>query len=490
MKTKHKLMVGGLMSWLAASGLAQTPATDAAGWRYLLLGPSTLVVDCPICGRPSVPQPLRGSFTLAPVASNATTRAFKINHLQLRVGSLDAPQYVITGDGDYVVDVAKNAQTFTLKTLITVSGAYTNRPKMFTNGVTEITRPFPLLELYADDAEGTMTEVFRLTMVAAPVRDLWFSTASNFTQPDSTKGGSGDVLSISGRFVRRNWELIQRLGLMPGFGAYNVDALDVGAGGDLQFSLAEDLFSETQGYLKHGDLLSIKGGVVQRNGQFVAAFGLMPPVPELGLDAVTRQPDGEILFSITTDVFAQGLGRTIRRGDLLSNRGQIFRTQEQLLARFHPAEKKDYGLDAVFVWPHGEIWFSTETGFQDSELGGIMAGDLLSDQGYVVFRNLELMNAFSPLEDLADFGLDGLYVVTDSAPLAATTARFTAIRFNRQSRQFFFDWEGGGQVFQIEKATSPLGPWAPWQPIDPSTNSTLNADSDASPAAFFRLRQW
>jgi hypothetical protein len=41
---------------------------------------------------------------------------------------------------------------------------------------------------------------------------------------------------------------------------------------------------------------------------------------------------------------------------------------------------------------------------------------MLSDQGFIVVRNLDLVQPFSPLEDLADFGLNGLWLVTDLAP--------------------------------------------------------------------------
>ena len=77
------------------------------------------------------------------------------------------------------------------------------------------------------------------------------------------------------------------------------------------------------------------------------------------------------------------------------------------LSPHHPIPvEADYGLDAIYVWSSGEIWFLIEEGFVDQNLGAIMPGDLLSDQGMVVYRNLELLGAFAPLEDLADFGLE------------------------------------------------------------------------------------
>jgi hypothetical protein len=70
----------------------------------------------------------------------------------------------------------------------------------------------------------------------------------------------------------------------------------------------------------------------------------------------------------------------------------------------------DYGLDAVILRSNTEIWFSTEIGFQDARFGLIDEGDLLSTDGYVVARNLDLVAAFGPVEDVASFGLDAAAV--------------------------------------------------------------------------------
>jgi hypothetical protein len=82
------------------------------------------------------------------------------------------------------------------------------------------------------------------------------------------------------------------------------------------------------------------------------------------------------------------------------------------MAAFQPIDPvpANFGLDAAHVWPSGEIWFSTEVSFTDSRLGPVGKGDLLSDTGRVVARNRELLEIFSPIEDLADFGLDALQV--------------------------------------------------------------------------------
>ena len=158
---------------------------------------------------------------------------------------------------------------------------------------------------------------------------------------------------------------------------------------------------------------------MKRNQQLMSAFALASTNVDVGFDAVQIMDDGRILFSITTNVVSSTNGTKLFRGDILSDLGEIYKSHQQLLARFHPAQTNhDYGLDALYVWPSGEIWFSTEEGFQDSYLGAVLPGDLLSDQGYRVFGNRELVAAFAPVETNADFGLDALFVVTDFAPPA------------------------------------------------------------------------
>ena len=226
---------------------------------------------------------------------------------------------------------------------------------------------------------------------------------------------------------------------------------------------------------------------MQRNQALLGAFSVMSPAPDVGLDAVHVKDDGEVLFSISANIFSERLGVTLQRGDLLSSRGVIVARNARLLGSFHPTTSKDFGLDALYVWPSGEVWFSTEEGFQDQELGPVGAGDLLSDQGLIVFRNLELMSAFAPIEDVSSFGLDAFYIVADVTP-PAPPPRFTSIRRGFQS--ISLQWQGAGKVFQILKATQVRGPFTPLSLLSPDQ---MFIDLDLGTGAgsgFYRLRQW
>ena len=67
------------------------------------------------------------------------------------------------------------------------------------------------------------------------------------------------------------------------------------------------------------------------------------------------------------------------------------------------------GLDAVTRLPNGVTWFSTDRDVGTERFGLIRDGDLLSDSGHVLIRNLDLVWSFEPFEDVDNFGLDALH---------------------------------------------------------------------------------
>jgi hypothetical protein len=360
-----------------------------------------------------------------------------------------------------------------------IDDGFTNRLAYFTSNGGVIERPWPFLQIHLDQTNGTIMQFFRLDLVAAPLREVWFSTTAEFHagiwQPPTNRVSPGDFLSSAGRIVQRNEDLTARLGLMPGVPDLGLDAVDVLSGGEIAFSIETDVLSETLGPLHHGDLLSNRGRIVARNQDLLHAFGIMPPLPDVGLDAVQVLDSSEILFSIETDIFSGTAGQ-LRRGDLLSNRGVVIRTHDALLARFHPPPiPHDYGLDAIHLWPSGEIWFSLEEGFQDGTLGPIRAGDLLSDQGFVIYRNLDLVASFSPLEDLADFGLDALFILPGATPLLNAT---------RAGSGLLIEWDAPGAILQEADALT-----GPWRDLLPLGAPGSYQGTPASGAKFFRLRE-
>jgi hypothetical protein len=478
---------------VASRSDAGTTSEGVRTWRYQLLPASYLIEDCPPCAGPTRLEPMRGTFDLRLVSENPLFTCYELTSIAFTAGYIVGRTYNVTGHGTYSVggEVALRQDMFLE---LRIDDGNSNRLCYLTNGTPAVNRLWPMIETTLVQTNGTFVQVYNLHLFAAPLREMWFSTANGMTpsiwQPPTNHISGGDLLSSSGHVVKSNRELTQRLGLMPSPDApdLGLDAVDVLPGGEVAFSIEEDVFSETLGPLQHGDLLSNRGRIIQRNQQLTAAFMQMPPAPDAGLDAAQVIDGGEVYFSIEKNFFSEGLGRTIRAGDLLSSRGTIVKSNEQLVARFQPADpRQDYGLDAFYVWPSGEVWFSVETGFQGQNFESYNRGDLLSDQGYVVYRNLDLVGPFQPLEDLADFGLDALFVVGDSGP-PAPAPDFTRIRRQEATGPVELEWRGDGRVWQVLRATNVLGPWLPLSPISP--DSTFNDVGAAAVQSFYRLTQW
>lgn len=476
--------------FLAATPPARPqPVTTTNPWSYLLLDESYLIDDCLICGRPTIQVPMRGTFELQLLENGPLFTRYAVKNISFQAGG----RYKVTGSGTYEFG-GEFALMQRMSLQVQIDDGFSNKLCYFTNTSPAVTRSLPMFDVTLDQTNGTLIQTYQLRLAAAPVRELWFSTASGLTsahsQPPTNGISAGDLLSSVSRVVKRNHELTGPLGIMPIVPDLGLDAVDILPGGEIAFSVEQDVFSETRGPLHHGDLRSNRGSIIRRNQDLLAPFVPQPPASDVGLDAVQVLDSGDILFSIEKDFFSERLGVTLRRGDLLSATGQVVRSNQQLLSRFHPADAtKDYGLDALYLWPHGEIWFSTENGFQDLTLGSILAGDLLSDRGYIVFRNLELLNPFAPVEDLADFGLDALYVVTDATP-PVPVPRFTSIQANRSSGNVQLMWQGSGRVFQVERAAVLPGTFQPLSPIIPDLFFDDPGTLSDRSQAYYRLRQW
>jgi hypothetical protein len=425
--------------------------------------------------------PLRGTFELVKTNENLLFTSFVVTNIAFTAGS-GSPVYTVTGSGSFQIggEVALHQE-------MTLSLKINDDTIELTNSTVSVSRRWPMIEIDMVDAHPTATRAFYLTLAAAPVREIWFSTAHGFTPADSSKprGSPGDLLSSAGRVVRSNQALIEQFFFSPPPPDGN-DAFDIRPGGEILFSLNETAFSQDLGAIQHGDLLSEHGQRLYLNQQLVEEFGLASDAIDLGLDAFMVGDDGDVLFSITTDMDSPKAG-VLHRGDLLSNRGVVVKHFGELLARFHPQKQnQDFGLDALYLWPSAEIWFSTEDNFTDEQLGQIRSGDLLSDQGYIVFRNLELLGPFQPVEDLADFGLDGLFVITDYGA-HGDPARLFPPKVGPSSVQL--RWEGNGRVFQLEKANTVNGPWRIASPLIPSLDFE-DTDPAGGPLVIYRLKQW
>src|SRR5437867_4408130 len=225
----------------------------------------------------------------------------------------DAPfKYDVTGVGEYRFG-GEVALVLNMTLDVLVNGQKRN----FTNDSPSVERRFPLLDVSLTETQNTVFQFFTLQLVAAPVREIWFSTEGGFTSAfNNVHGGPGDLLSASGRIVKSYASLIAALGIPVDDPGPGIDAVDIGPGGEVLFSFDQNQVSPILGPIQHGDLVSNRGRLVQHNQELLAAFGIMPVVPDVGLDAVHVKDDGEVLFSIRSNIFSERLGVTLQRGYL------------------------------------------------------------------------------------------------------------------------------------------------------------------------------
>jgi hypothetical protein len=473
-------------------GLRLEIVPELGRWHYRLLDGSEFLDDCPICDRVSIPWPMRGSFDLVLTDQTPIGDRYRVVEAAFTAGNGLDIEYTLAGEGAYEIggEVAvRQALTLTLDVVAPAN----KRTAQFLGSNPTPGRRWPMFDADADETTGSPGSTYRLKLRAAPFRELWFTTRSGMT-PGNTNASlghisGGDVLADTGRRVRTNAGLLAAFGWKPDNAPPDVHTLATGPGGAIWFSL--DTVQAPDGRsLSWSDVLADDGTIVTGIPELLRSFGLMPPVPDAGLDAFQQLGDGERLFSLRSDVFSERLGQVLHHGDILSERGSVVRTFPALLAVFRPADpKRDPGLDAFHVWPSGEVWFSTAEGFVSQTLGPVLGGDLLSEDGYVVSRNLDLLRPFAPLEDLADFGLDDLFVLTDTDTPPGPSAGLAFRRAAIGTDAWILTWTGPGRVFQVEQATDVAGFFTPAAPPQPGRSLRLPVSSADTPC-FYRVRSW
>jgi hypothetical protein len=193
---------------------ARSSVTTTVRMPYLLLNGSHLLDDCPPCARPTVLEPMRGRFELRLVEENPLFSRYDLTNIAFTAGSLAGPTYKVAGRGSYTLggEVALLQDMFLE---VQIDDGVTNRVCYLTNATPTLSRRWPLLDVELVQTNGTFTQVYHLHLLAAPVRDLSFSTVNAFTSshwnPPTNHVSPGDLLSFRGRVQRRNGELTAQL---------------------------------------------------------------------------------------------------------------------------------------------------------------------------------------------------------------------------------------------------------------------------------------
>src|SRR5207247_4770397 len=96
------LSVGCLLSLASASGQTQSDSAFASpGVRYSLLEGSHFEDDCPVCARPVILQPMRGTFDLVLVHNTPPFWAYAVRNVDFTAQPGFDGEVHITGTGVY-----------------------------------------------------------------------------------------------------------------------------------------------------------------------------------------------------------------------------------------------------------------------------------------------------------------------------------------------------------------------------------------------------
>jgi hypothetical protein len=377
-----------------------------------------LVDSCPVCGRPDIEVRISGSFELELAESNPLFSRWRLVNVQFTDGSTP-PGYAVTGEGSFEIggEVAVVQQGSLDVQVETPTG---QRRALLTSPRGPAERLWPMWKASFIEDEGTLTSEIHLTLATAPVRELWFNTLNGMTPGlEGWPGGRispADILTDGGRRVLEGQSLLLAAGV-PGAEAEatDIDAFDVEPAhpGRTLISPDRDVRSDSLGVIREGDLVAVNGTaiVVRRQEELLRAFQLMPPVPDLGLDAVSVQPAGEIWFSLRSPGFSKASGQHLPATCFGCGPGNPVKQEWWGVSRQSRARRIVGWMDSTC----GQRRFGSASSRASGPGARRDHGRRLAQRpGYVVAEP-GFGSRFPAIEDLANFGLQGLFIVSDTS---------------------------------------------------------------------------
>jgi len=160
---KLKLMTM-LMTGVALASLAQTPNSQP----YTLVNGSELTDECPICDRIPIVLPLAGTFDLHLVDQNPLFTHYELTNISFYAGTNPGAVYQVTGNGAYQM----GGQVAVLQDLflnLEISNGATATKAACVNTDRFVSQPWPKLQINLEQTNGTLSQVYYLTLVAVPV---------------------------------------------------------------------------------------------------------------------------------------------------------------------------------------------------------------------------------------------------------------------------------------------------------------------------------
>jgi hypothetical protein len=436
---------------------------EAAAIHYQLLYGSTLSYK--IAGKTVGSSLLTGSFELRSPDSTLTNLHYAIDQIQFASFVTNS----ISGAGSFDVTTGGIASA---KLDIVISDVSTQSIP-FTNLTFTPDRKWPMIALRLQQTNSVNDRVYTINIRAAPFHDIWISSAAAFRAdalpPPNNQISSGDLLSVTGRIVKRRAELSGNID-------NGLDAIAFYPAGGVAFSC------DGGAGISDGNILLPDSTRIHYTDIFTNALATAMPDP--GIDGLQFTSNTSFYFSIKRDATYTGADKTISLRDadiwwtdLQTHQLVLACSREQLFAYpdYQPwLADPTVGIDAFYIWPSGEVWFSLRASWTAHTA-------IYSADGYGVFTDTFVFDAFKPS---IDPGLDALLVMTDwvepppNPPTLETPASLPTLK-----------WSATAHAYQLEAAGNVEGPYFPASPvIIDSTWSDLSSSNSA--LRFYRVRQW
>ena len=170
MNLRNLKLVGMLLTSVqlaSISSLAQTPISQP----YTLVSGSELTDDCPICDRIPIVLPLAGTFELRLVDQNPLFTYYELTNLAFYAGTNPGPAYQVTGSGTYQI----GGQVAVLQDMflnLEISNGVATTKAACLNTDRFVSQPWPRLQINLEQTNGTLSQIYYLTLIAVPVPQL------------------------------------------------------------------------------------------------------------------------------------------------------------------------------------------------------------------------------------------------------------------------------------------------------------------------------
>lgn len=165
MSFRNLQLVG--VGFASVGSLAQT----ATPQLYTLVAGSQLTDDCPICDRLPIVVPMTGTFGLRVVEQNPLFTRYEMLDIAFHAGTNSGPEYQVQGRGTYQTGgEVMVAQDMFLD--LEINNGSVPTKAACANPDRVVSQPWPRLQISADQTNGTLSQVYYLTLIAVPVPSI------------------------------------------------------------------------------------------------------------------------------------------------------------------------------------------------------------------------------------------------------------------------------------------------------------------------------